>query len=400
MALTNAHNTYGSVSKTLHWLTVALILALIPLGIIANDMPFATGEELSRKAFVFSIHKTLGVTAFFVALARVAWMLSQPKPAPLHPERRLETFAAETVHWTLYATLLLVPMSGWIHHAATTGFAPIWWPFGQSLPFVPKSDTLAHTFASLHIIFERVLVIALVLHVAGALKHRFFDRDLTLQRMLPGATAAAPATPAKPHGPALPLLGAAGAFAAALAVSAGLGLFAHDDAALLPQAELAEVASDWTVEDGTLSITVTQLGAPVTGTFEDWTAAIAYDPDSRTGDVTVTVAIPSLTLGSVTAQALGAEFFAADTHPTATFAAEIIGTDAGQTAEGTLTLKGSTVPVTLPFTLNITDGLARMTGETQVARLDFGIGTAYPDETSVGFTVTIAVDLTARRTAP
>lgn len=395
MALSNTPTSYGSAAKTLHWLTVALILALIPLGIIANDLPYATSEELARKAFLFSIHKTLGVTAFFVALVRVTWMLTQPKPAPLHPERRLETFAAETVHWTLYGTLLLVPISGWIHHAATTGFAPIWWPFGQSLPFVPKSETLAHSFASLHILFERLLVIALVLHVAGALKHRLIDRDETLQRMLPGATSGDIPAQAHKGSRSLPLLGALGAFAAAVSVGALLGMFRHTDAPAVPQ--LAEVASGWAVETGSLSITVTQLGAPVTGTFEDWTAAIDYDPESGTGTVSVTVAISSLTLGSVTGQAMGAEFFDATAHPTAEFAAEISRAGDDHLAVGTLTLKGAQLPVTLPFSLVIEGDSARMSGTTTVQRLAFGIGPSYPDEASVGFDVVISVDLTALR---
>ncbi|NRB04188.1 MAG: cytochrome b/b6 domain-containing protein, partial [Rhodobacteraceae bacterium] len=127
-----AHNTaqhYGSVAKTFHWLTALLILTLIPTGIIANGLPFETSEELARKARLFSVHKTLGVVLFFVALARILWALRQRKPDGLASHNKVEGFAAETVHWLLYGSLVLVPMTGWIHHAATTGFAPIWWPF-------------------------------------------------------------------------------------------------------------------------------------------------------------------------------------------------------------------------------------------------------------------------------
>ena len=53
---------------------------------------------------------------------------------------------------------MVVPLSGWIGHAATTGFAPIWWPFGQGLPFVPESETVAHLFAGIHEVFTKVLL--------------------------------------------------------------------------------------------------------------------------------------------------------------------------------------------------------------------------------------------------
>jgi hypothetical protein len=82
--------------------------------------------------------------------------------------------------------MLIVPLSGWVHHAATTGFAPIWWPFGQSLPFVPVDATVAATAGAMHWLFTKILAASILLHVAGALKHHLIDRDATLRRMLPG----------------------------------------------------------------------------------------------------------------------------------------------------------------------------------------------------------------------
>jgi cytochrome b561/polyisoprenoid-binding protein YceI len=394
----NSKQTYGRVAKTFHWLTALLILTAIPLGIIANDMPFDTSEQLARKALLFSIHKTVGVTAFFVALARIGWALTQPRPAPLHADRRAETLAAEVVHFTLYGAIVLVPLSGWIHHAATTGFAPIWWPFGQNLPFVPKSDVVAETFAALHVIFERVLIIALVLHIAGALKHRFIDRDLTLARMLPG-TVHVPALPA--HAPGLlPPAGAVAAFAAAVGVGAALGLFAHTETPASAPA-LEQVASDWSVQNGSLGFSVAQMGQPITGQFEDWTAAIRYDEATGTGDVEVTIAVSSLSLGQVTGQALGTEFFAAETYPTAVFAATIAPAPDAEafthTATGTLTLKGTELPATLPFSLTVTEGAATMSGRMTLPRLEFGIGPNYADGSQVGLEVTVEADLTATR---
>ncbi|MEM9581134.1 MAG: cytochrome b/b6 domain-containing protein, partial [Pseudomonadota bacterium] len=167
MSAQNTATSYGSVAKSFHWIVALGIVTLIPLGIIANGMAFDTSEALARKAWLFSLHKTIGVTIFFVALARIAWAISQPKPAPLNPERKLEHFMAELVHWLLYGSLVLVPLTGWIHHASTAGFAPIWWPFGQNLAFVPKNETLAATTAGLHIVFERVLAASVILHIAG-----------------------------------------------------------------------------------------------------------------------------------------------------------------------------------------------------------------------------------------
>lgn len=396
MPFANTSQTYGSVAKTLHWLTALLILTLIPLGIFANGLPYDTSEELARKAWYFSLHKTLGVTVFFVAVARIFWAFSQPKPAPLHPERRAETYLAATVHWLLYGSLLLVPLSGWIHHAATAGFAPIWWPFGQNLPLVPKSESLAATTAGLHIVFERVLVVSIFLHIAGALKHHIIDRDVTLRRMLPGR----PDVPltSKSEGIVLPFASAVAIWGAALAGGAALGVYqSHDNS--VQAAALETVQSDWVVQDGTLEITVSQLGSPVTGSFSDWTAAIRFDEtveSGSAGSVEVVIAIGSLTLGSVTSQALGADFFDAEAFPTAAFSAALERSADGYVAVGTLTVKDQSMPVTLPFDLSVADGVASMSGTTAVDRRDFAVGTSQSDEASLGFGVDISVNLTAR----
>ncbi len=396
MPISNTPSRYGSVSKTFHWLTVLLILTAIPLGIIANKMAYDTSEALALKAFLFSMHKTVGITAFFVALARIAWALSQPKPAGLHPENRAESFLAELVHWLLYGSLLLVPLTGWIHHASTSGFAPIWWPFGQNLPLVPKSETLAALTAGLHIVFERVLVISIFLHIAGALKHHFIDKDDTLRRMLPGVTEAG-----QPHKSSkiAPLLTAFVVWIAAMGVGSMLGIY-KGHAATVQGATLEAVQSDWAVESGTLGLTISQFGSQVSGTFEDWTADITYaqqDGPGSHGSVRAVISIGSLTLGSVTGQALGPDFFDATTHPTAEFEAELMYQADGYTAEGTLSIRGNAISVSMPFDLSITDNTAEMTGRVELDRRDFKIGDNMPDESSLAFKVDVDITLTATR---
>ena len=389
---------YHPVTKAFHWLTAVLILIAMPLGFIANDWAYDTDAELATKAMLFSAHKTLGVTIFAVALLRILWALTQAKPGAFHPERRAETFLAETVHWVLYGALVLVPLTGWIEHAATSGFAPILWPFGQGLPFVPQSEAVAETFAAAHGILTKVLAAAVLLHIAGALKHHVVDRDATLRRMWFGRGEIPAAAPHR-RAAAAPL-----AALAIFALSAVLALAfaAQDEAEAAPVAALAEVDSDWQVTDGTLSITVEQLGSPVTGTFADWTAEIDFDPAAAPdfGAVTVTVNIASLTLGSVTDQAMGRDFFDVANHPTATFSGPITAEGEGYVVAGELALKGVTAPLRLPFTLALDGDTARMEATASVDRLTFGVGETMPDETNLAFPVVIDVALTATRGAP
>ena len=392
MSRSNTNHSYGSVAKTFHWLTALLIITLIALGIIANGMAYDTSEQLARKAFLFSMHKTLGVTMFFVALARIGWAFKQPKPNGLHPERKAESWLAETIHWLLYGSLVIVPLTGWIHHAASTGFAPIWWPFGQNLPFVAKSESTSELFAGFHIIFERVLVASILLHVAGALKHHFVDKDATLRRMWFGASNA-PKTTGE-HSTILPLGSALIAWAAALFIGTAIGVFEHGDQAQ-ETAALETVASDWTVKSGAISIKIDQFGSEVTGSFEDWTAAITFDPDTGLGTTEVTIAITSLTLGSVTSQALGPDFFDTATFPTAVFTADLTPTADGHMASGTLQIRDKTLPIEMPFALSTADGVTSMQAMTTLNRLDFDIGKGMGDESSLKFPVDVQITLTA-----
>ena len=396
MALTNTAERYGSVTKTFHWLTALLIVTLIPLGWYANQLPYETSEELARKAWLFSLHKTLGVTAFFVAVLRILWALSQSKPGLLNADHKAERFLADTIHWLLYGALVVVPLSGWISHAAAAGFAPIWWPFGQGLPLIPKDTRIEHFFSAVHWVSTKVLIASLLFHIAGAMKHALIDRDATLRRMLPGDAVLGP-LPAHQKS-RTPLLAASGLWVAALALAAALNAGEKPDA---PAVEaLADVRSEWIVQDGVIEIDIVQFGNSVAGSFADWTAAITFDETihiGTIGTVEATISIPSLALGSVTQQALGPDFFDATTHPTAVFSADLGHASDGYQAVGTLRIKDTEIPLTLPFSLKVRGNTASMRAIVVLDRRDFGIGDNMADDESLGFEVRTEIRLTAER---
>lgn len=394
MPAQNTPNSFGLVTRTFHWLTALLILTAIPLGLIANGIE-PSPETIAQKTLLFSLHKTLGVAAFLLGLTRILWALGQTHPAPLHPDRRAETTLAALVHWLLYISLVMVPLTGWVHHAALDGFAPILWPFGQGLPFVPKSESLAALAGGAHWVFTKLLAVSVILHIAGALKHHLIDRDATLARMAFGT--AAPEAPLPRSKRLAPLALALGLYGAGTALALSM---APAPAPAPATAPLTAAGGNWQVQTGTLDFTVVQMGAPVTGSFASWTAEISYDDSvtsGKAGTVAATIDLASLALGSVSDQAKGPEFLDITKTPTARFTADLIAGPGGLEAKGTLDLHGKTAPLTLPFTLEITGDSARMTGSTQLDRRDFAIGAGYGDEATVGFAVQITVALTATR---
>lgn len=385
---TNTATSYGSVARVLHWLTALIILSSIALGLTATRGSFGAVES---QIAVYSLHKTLGIAAILVASLRIIWALTQKHPAPVHPDRKLESFAASVVHWLLYASMILVPLTGWAEHAATEGYAPILWPFGQGLPFIPKSEMLAHTLAAVHSLFAWLLIASILLHVVGALKHAVIDRDGVLARMLNGRHAGSAAHMPGHLAPAIvaaTIFMAGGAFA----------LAGRPDAPIAAEApQLQAVASEWSVREGALGFTIRQMGSPVQGSLPDWTAAINFDEETGTGDVTVTINLASVTVGTVSDQARGPAFFDVAAHPIATYAARIRPDGDDFIAEGDLTLKGASAPLSLPFQMTVTDGVARMTGTALMDRRTWSIGQGYDDEASVAYAVELAVSVTAER---
>ncbi|MGC1487066.1 MAG: YceI family protein, partial [Albidovulum sp.] len=302
---------------------------------------------------------------------------------------RAEALLAELVHWSLYGAMVIMPLSGWIWHAASSGGAPILWPLGQSLPLIPKNDSLANLAKQIHILAHFVLFATIGLHVLGAVKHALIDRDATMARMVSGKSVT---VPPQIHSP-LPKLGAVAGWAFVFAVA-----YATAEPPKIAQtAPQTATAGNWAVTEGSLSITFAQLGQSLTGSFGEFHADISYAEAAKTGAVTVTIPVTSLGLGSVTKQAMTPEFLAPTAHPNATFKADILEKDGQLIAAGTLGLRGKEMPVTLPFSLTIDGDIAQMRGQTTVDRRDFDIGPNYADEKTVGFAVTIDAALTAQR---
>lgn len=161
-------------------------------------------------------------------------------------------------------------------------------------------------------------------------------------------------------------------------------------------------ASDWSMnaENSQLAFEGTQAGAPFQGSFADFSSEITFDPTNlQNALISVKIVTASANSGSAERDGAlpGADWFDTATHPTASFTSSTVTkTDAGYIAEGTLTIKGTALPVTLPFSLNIDGDEATASGSLTIDRNDYGIGTG-PLSPMVGNEVAITFDLVATR---
>lgn len=172
---------YSLVSIVLHWTIAALIVWNILIGWSTEDLRGV------QKFETLQLHKSIGLTVLALALARLAWRLVNPAPPlPAHM-KGWERLLARGTHVLFYVLMIGVPLGGWAIvsasplHIPTRWFDLFTWP---DLP-LPRSRPLAHQIEEMHGLGAWVVIATLSLHVLGALKHQFVDRDAVLWRMLP-----------------------------------------------------------------------------------------------------------------------------------------------------------------------------------------------------------------------
>jgi polyisoprenoid-binding protein YceI len=175
-------------------------------------------------------------------------------------------------------------------------------------------------------------------------------------------------------------------------------------AVLAPVAALAAPPS-WTMDEAASSLRFSSSlgGDAFAGSFRQWDANIRFDPaDLAHSSVTVTVDVASAATGSSDRdQALpGSDFFAATKFPRAIYQANSFRkTDPDHyLAIGTLTMRGVSKPLNLPFTLSIVGPTARMTAQTAINRLAFGVGqNEWKATTTLPDAVRLSIAVTARK---
>jgi polyisoprenoid-binding protein YceI len=151
----------------------------------------------------------------------------------------------------------------------------------------------------------------------------------------------------------------------------------------------AASAADYTVQPSgsTLGFTSSFQGSSFDGKFDKWTAAISYDTAKLAASkFDVTVDLSSAKTGDSDRDSAlpGADFFNVAKYPQAHFVTTGFHQQGSQViADGTLTLRGVTKPVSLNVTFKPQGNGATLDVSGSVNRLDFGVGGGQYKDTSV-----------------
>jgi cytochrome b561 len=169
--------------RLMHWLTGAIIVAMIVSGLVMVRMDDANPWKYEA---LYIWHQSIGITALLLINIRLFLRLRirlQSLPASMNStSMRVANF----VHRSMYALMLFVPMAGLVMSAA--------YPQGQGLvlfawtlpSFLSPNEQVFNFAKTVHWLLAYAFTYLIALHIAAALRHRFFDRPEhdVLARML------------------------------------------------------------------------------------------------------------------------------------------------------------------------------------------------------------------------
>ncbi|WP_298775551.1 cytochrome b [uncultured Shewanella sp.] len=172
---------FSSLTLSLHWIIAVFFICLLSVGFyMTNYNAFA----------LYPIHKSIGILLFVFILWRVIWRYMNGWPIPANQYSKLERSISKCIHWLLIIGILLMPISGMLMSAGSGHGLYI---FGFELfpanldaigKAVPISASVGELGEDIHGAVANIMVAAISLHIIGALKHHFIDKDNTLSRML------------------------------------------------------------------------------------------------------------------------------------------------------------------------------------------------------------------------
>ena len=168
---------YTLTAQALHWLTVFLILMILPVAWVMMSLP--EGAEQTR---VLVLHRSIGVTIFAVVVLRLAWRLARPPPPLPSDTPRVMELISQITHWLLYALLLLMPVTGYLQSADGR---PVSYFGLLNLPGLPQDKALGDAAKVLHLLGQWGVYTLVGLHVGATVWHVAIRRDGLLDRMIP-----------------------------------------------------------------------------------------------------------------------------------------------------------------------------------------------------------------------
>ena len=175
MSLRNTLTEYGTISKTFHWLSAAVLIIQIPLGFYLVDMDFS-----EKRLTVESLHVTLGISIFYLTLFRLIYKTINPTPSLQKSIFIGQKLIAKLNHYLLYISILTITISGALKKLYNGEELDIFF----SKIEIKDNFELADIFYEIHIIGNFTLIGLITLHILAVIVHKLFFKENLLKRIL------------------------------------------------------------------------------------------------------------------------------------------------------------------------------------------------------------------------
>ena len=171
---------YSLGAMIFHW-TIAI--AVIWNWRLAENAHHAA--DRARMMEIFADHKALGIAILVLTLGRIVWRLSHKLPPLPDNYATWEKMLARGTHLIFYILLVGLPLGAWIANSMAGRDIDFFGLF--TIPPLPtgQNEGLADTIFEVHGTAGSIMIYLIGLHVLGALKHTFFNKDGGIFRMLP-----------------------------------------------------------------------------------------------------------------------------------------------------------------------------------------------------------------------
>ena len=174
--LYDSDSVYGWISILLHWITSIAIIVLwfIGKGIMNAE---ADGVDAQRQ-----LHVSIAASAWLIIIIRVFWRFRSGHPH-VNGQTMLIHRVAKIAHYAMLIVVLLMLASGplmiWSggHSIGIFGWLSIPAPIGAS-------ESVRDLAWFIHSNSAFLLMLLVLLHIGGALKHLMFHADDTIARMI------------------------------------------------------------------------------------------------------------------------------------------------------------------------------------------------------------------------
>jgi len=177
LSLQDQPNSYGWISITLHWVAVAIIVALWFIG---DSTGAADGEQ--ERVTLFRLHMSIAMLAFPLLLLRIVWRLRSGHPW-IDGQSAVDHRLANTAHYVLLFAVVVMLISGPLAVWSAGQEIMVFDWFGIPGPFA-GNPVLQTIVPSAHAISAKVILIVATVHMCGAFIHLMFKDDDVFLRML------------------------------------------------------------------------------------------------------------------------------------------------------------------------------------------------------------------------